>query len=62
MADIRLVSEAKAHHGEQQYAAEFSLALVVPDTSPRDLSLPGKNDEMGAGFYINVTHSPLTSH
>ena len=56
MADIRLVSEAKALVGE------FSLALVVPDTSPRDLSLPGKNDEMGAGFYINVTHSPLTSH
>ena len=46
MADIRLVSEAKALDGEQQYAAEFSLALVVPDTSPRDLSLPGKNDDI----------------
>ena len=62
MADIRLVSEAKALDGEQQYAAEFGLALVVPDTSPRDLSLPGKIDEMGAGFHVNVTHSPLTSH
>ena len=62
MADIRLVSEAKALDGRQRYAAEFGLALIVPDTSPRDLSLPGKNDEMGEGFYINVTHSPLTSH
>ena len=49
MADIRLVSEVNTLDSEQQYAAKFGLALVVPDTSPRDLSLPGKSDEMGAG-------------
>jgi len=62
MADIRLVSEAKGLDGGQRYDAEFGLALIVPDTSPRDLSLPGKDDEMGAGFYVNVTHSPWASH
>ena len=62
MADIRLVSEAKGLDGGQRYAAEFGLALIAPDTSPRDLSLPGKDDEMGAGFYVNVTHPPCASH
>lgn len=62
MTDIRLVSEAKTLDSAQRYAAEFGLALIVPDTSPRGLSLSGKNDEMGAGFCVNLTHSPWASH
>ena len=52
--------------GAQRYAAEFGLALIVPDTSPRGVGLPGEDDEMdvgsGAGFYVNATQPPWASH
>ena len=52
--------------GAQRYAAELGLALIVPDTSPRGLGLPGEDDEIdvgsGAGFYVNATQSPWASH
>lgn len=48
--------------GAQQVASELGLALVVPDTSPRGLDLPGEDDEFdfgtGAGFYLNATRPP----
>ncbi|KAJ3178234.1 hypothetical protein HDU85_005231 [Gaertneriomyces sp. JEL0708] len=43
----------------QQYASQHSLILLVPDTSPRNLNIPGEDDAYdlgtGAGFYLNAT-------
>ena len=52
--------------GAQRYAAECGIALVVPDTSPRGLGLPGEDDSYdfgsGAGFYVNATQEPWSRH
>jgi S-formylglutathione hydrolase len=52
--------------GAQRYAAELGLALIIPDTSPRGLDLPGDSDYMnvgtGAGFYVNATQPPWAAH
>ncbi|PCI18623.1 MAG: S-formylglutathione hydrolase [Piscirickettsiaceae bacterium] len=51
-----------AKAGAQQYAAELGIILIAPDTSPRDLNLPGEDDSWdfgsGAGFYINAINPP----
>lgn len=48
--------------GAQRVAAELGLAIVVPDTSPRGLGLPGESDSfdfgLGAGFYVDATQAP----
>ena len=48
--------------GAQRVAAELGLALVVPDTSPRGLKLPGEGESydfgLGAGFYVDATQAP----
>ena len=48
--------------GAQRFAAENGLKLVMPDTSPRGLQLPGEDDDWdfgtGAGFYVNATEAP----
>ena len=48
--------------GTQRVAAELGLALVVPDTSPRGLNLPGESASydfgLGAGFYVDATEEP----
>jgi S-formylglutathione hydrolase len=52
--------------GAQQHAAALGLALIIPDTSPRGLDLPGEDERMelgtGAGFYVNATRSPWGNH
>ena len=52
--------------GAQRYAAELGLALIIPDTSPRGVSIPGDHDRMdvglGAGFYVNATEAPWSEH
>ncbi|MBA3426328.1 MAG: S-formylglutathione hydrolase [Rubrobacter sp.] len=52
--------------GAQRYAAERGLMLVAPDTSPRNLGLPGEDDAYdfgsGAGFYIDATVEPWSRH
>ena len=52
--------------GAQRYAAEHGIMLVMPDTSPRGLGLPGEDDDYdfgsGAGFYVNATQSPWVEH
>ena len=52
--------------GAQRYAAELGIALIIPDTSPRGVDLPGENDHMnvgtGAGFYVNATEPPWSKH
>ncbi|MBI4986363.1 MAG: S-formylglutathione hydrolase [Rhodocyclales bacterium] len=52
--------------GAQRVAAELGLALVVPDTSPRGLDLPGEAESydfgLGAGFYVDATEKPWAAH
>ena len=52
--------------GAQRVAAELGLILVMPDTSPRGVNLPGENDSYdfgsGAGFYLNATVEPWSKH
>ncbi len=55
-----------AKAGAQRYAAEHGLALVAPDTSPRNCDIPGEEDDWdlgtGAGFYVDATHAPWNAH
>lgn len=48
--------------GAQRVAAELGLALIVPDTSPRELNIPGDKDSWdfgeGASFYVDATQEP----
>jgi S-formylglutathione hydrolase len=52
--------------GAQRVATELGVAIVMPDTSPRGLELPGEDDSYdfgsGAGFYLNATESPWAGH
>ena len=52
--------------GAQRYAAELGIALIIPDTSPRGVNLPGEDDFInvgtGAGFYLNATETPWSAH
>lgn len=52
--------------GAQRLAAELGLALVAPDTSPRDLGLPGEDDAYdfgsAAAYYVNATQAPWSRH
>ncbi len=51
--------------GAQRVAAELGLAIVVPDTSPRGLGIPGEGDSydfgLGAGFYVDATEAPWSA-
>ncbi len=51
--------------GAQAWAADYGVALVFPDTSPRGEGIA--NDEaydlgQGAGFYVNATEKPWAPH
>jgi S-formylglutathione hydrolase len=51
--------------GAQAHAAEFGVAVIFPDTSPRGDDVA--NDEaydlgQGAGFYVNATEQPWAPH
>ena len=51
--------------GAQRYAAEHGLILVAPDTSPRGdgvADADGYDIGLGAGFYLNATRAPWSSH
>jgi S-formylglutathione hydrolase len=52
--------------GAQRLAAELGLALIAPDTSPRGANLPGESDSwdfgLAAGFYLDATEAPWSSH
>lgn len=52
--------------GAQRVAAEMGLALVMPDTSPREPVLPGDRESwdfgQGAGFYIDAAQSPWSAN
>lgn len=52
--------------GAQRMASELGMALIVPDTSPRGVTLPGDRDAydlgIGAGFYLDATQAPWSAH
>lgn len=52
--------------GAQRYAAELGIALIIPDTSPRGVDIPGEDEFInvgtGAGFYLNATEAPWSGH
>jgi len=52
--------------GAQQFAAQHGIMLVAPDTSPRGAGVPDEPDSWdfgsGAGFYINATAQPWSTH
>ncbi len=53
--------------GAQQHAADWGVALIVPDTSPRGDQVPGDPDGgwdfgKGAGFYVDATREPWHQH
>jgi S-formylglutathione hydrolase len=51
--------------GAQRLAAQFGLALVMPDTSPRATGIAGATDDWelgeGAGFYLDATQEPWSA-
>ncbi|VAW61656.1 S-formylglutathione hydrolase, partial [hydrothermal vent metagenome] len=61
---------ARTKAGMQRYAAEHGIALVFPDTSPRnsdtseDVADAADRYDLGqgAGFYVNATHPPWKAH
>ncbi len=52
--------------GAQRVAAHLGIALVVPDTSPRGVNLPGDQEcydfGVGAGFYVDALQSPWSKY
>lgn len=52
--------------GAQRVAAALGLALIMPDTSPRGTDVPGQADSwdfgVGAGFYLDATQAPWSTH
>lgn len=52
--------------GAFDLAQQLGMVIVMPDTSPRQLGLPGENDAYdlgsGAGFYVNATAQPWAGH
>ncbi|MBD1840248.1 S-formylglutathione hydrolase [Coleofasciculus sp. FACHB-64] len=52
--------------GAQQFAAQYGVIVVAPDTSPRGCNVPGEEDSWdlgtGAGFYVNATQMPWAKH
>lgn len=53
--------------GAQRVAAELGVMLISPDTSPRGDDVADDPDDnydfgKGAGFYVNATQAPYSSH
>lgn len=52
--------------GMQQHAAKYNIIIVNPDTSPRNVNIPGEDDSYdfgsSAGFYINATVMPWSKN
>lgn len=52
--------------GAQRVAAELGLAIVTPDTSPRNTGIEGADASWdfghGAGFYLDATQEPWAKH
>ena len=53
--------------GAQRVAAELGMVIVAPDTSPRGDGVPDDPDGawdfgLGAGFYVDATEEPWSTH
>lgn len=53
--------------GAQHFAARHGIAFVCPDTSPRGDEVPDDPEGaydfgLGAGFYVNATEAPWSTH
>lgn len=52
--------------GALRVASEEMIAFVAPDTSPRNVNIPGENDSWdfgsGAGFYVDATQDPWSTN
>lgn len=53
--------------GAQAYANEHGIAIVAPDTSPRGEDVPDDPEAaydfgLAAGFYVNATEAPFSTH
>lgn len=52
--------------GAQRCAAELGLALLMPDTSPRNTGVDSEDHHwdfgVGAGFYLDATEAPWSGH
>jgi len=52
--------------GAQRFSAEYGMAIIFPDTSPRSDRVPdypGRYDiGQGAGFYVNSIQEPWSEH
>jgi S-formylglutathione hydrolase len=52
--------------GFQGPAARHGIVVVCPDTSPRELDLPGEHESYdfgsGAGFYVDAAEAPWSAH
>jgi S-formylglutathione hydrolase len=52
--------------GAQRVASELGLALIAPDTSPRNTQVAGQADSwdfgVAAGFYLDATEQPWSDH
>jgi len=57
---------ARTKAGAQHFAAKHGIAIVFPDTSPRGDLVADHPDRYdlgkGAGFYVNATQQPWSSH
>lgn len=48
--------------GAQYFAAQYGVALIMPDTSPRHLKIAEAEKGYGAGFYVNATQAPFATY
>ena len=53
--------------GAQRVASELGIAVVMPETSPRGKDVPDDADKsydfgLGAGFYVDATEAPWSTH
>ena len=52
--------------GAQRRAAELEIALIAPDTSPRDAGIAGESNAwdfgLAASFYLDATQAPWSTH
>lgn len=52
--------------GAQRLASQFGLALLFPDTSPRNTGIEGESRDwdfgIAAGFYLDATERPWAAH
>jgi len=53
--------------GAQRIAAQLGLVIIAPDTSPRGEGVPDDPDGawdfgLGAGFYVDATETPWSTH